>query len=258
MADLSLRADYLIQKSRVLNLLKAKREWGIREQQFFLAYLAKIDARFPDTNRVRFSLEEFKKLFEVKELKPNKVEPVIDNMLGQVMIDSEYGEELQMKKKSYTLFNFCKIDKNNNDEWYVDISASKEAMHLMFDLQNYFGYRLENVLRLGTVQQIRMYEILKHHEHNGYCEYTLEELREHICDNKNAHPDYRNLKRKILDNYQMILKRDTDIEYTYEAIRKGRGAPVVAIKFYISENKEYSRQIHFDMYENTHRKEGGS
>lgn len=47
-------------------------------------------------------------------------------------------------------------------EWFVEIRCSEEVMPYMFEMKkNYFTYQLWNALKLKSVNQIRMYEILK-------------------------------------------------------------------------------------------------
>ena len=63
---------------------------------------------------------------------------------------------------------------NDNDEWFVEINASDDALPLMFDFKNrYFKYALWNALRLKSPNQIRMYEILKQYETLGKREIEI-------------------------------------------------------------------------------------
>ena len=63
---------------------------------------------------------------------------------------------------SFQLFKRCRFSHDENNEWFIEIDATDDALPLMFDFKDrYFKYKLWNALRLKSANQIRMYEILK-------------------------------------------------------------------------------------------------
>ena len=145
------------------------------------------------------------------------------------------------------MFDKCKVDKNSNGEWFVEISASNAAMPLMFDFkERYFRYELWNALRLKSPNQIRMYEILKQYENLGKREISVKDLREllGISDTEySSRTGWSDFKKGVLDSCQKALKEITDISYTYERGKTGTGGTWLTIIFHISKNVPVNTQM---------------
>ena len=87
-----------------------------------------------------------------------------------------------------------------------------------------------------------MYEILKQYEGLGKRELTITELRELLGIGVNEYSDrtgWSNFKKYVLDSCQQALKESTDICYTYERGRTGKGGKWLTIVFHIFKNKDY-------------------
>jgi len=116
---------------------------------------------------------------------------------------------------------------------------------LMFEFKNkYFRYKLWNALRLKSSNQLRMYEILKQYETAGMRVLAVDELKELLGIRKDEYPRYNDFKNRVLDSCQQALKEHTDIKYSYAPHgKKGAGGKVLALKFIIEKNGDYTDQI---------------
>ena len=153
---------------------------------------------------------------------------------------------------AFTLFKKCRVSRDNNEKWFVEIDASDDALPLMFDFKNrYFKYELWNALRLKSSNQVRMYEILKQYESIGRRELTITELRELIGIAKNEYSGrtgWSDFKKYVLDSCQQALKETTDICYTYERGKVGQGGKWLTIIFHIKKNNDYVDQLTLDEF----------
>jgi len=250
--DLLLKPNFLIEKSNVLTLLKSKRKWTIQEQRFLVSYLSKINPRDKTTKRVRYSLDSFFDLFDLGEeyRKPARLKKAAEKLISHVQIEYIPGEGFCFNMRSFLLFNVFDTGIDSKGNYYVEIEAHDDAMDLMFDLDKYFSYRLEHVLKLSSVGQFRLYEILKHHEFMGGVRLTLDQIREWVCGDKTVYPDYKVLSRDVLKKYQQIINKTTDITFTYKPIRRGMnmvgGKPTVAVEFDIRKKKDNRQMSLFD------------
>jgi hypothetical protein len=168
----------------------------------------------------------------------------IRHILQQVVeVPNEQGTGYSV----FQLFKRAKVEKNENDEWYVEFDAHDDALPLMFDFKNkYFKYELWNALRLKSPNQVRMYEILKQYEGLGKRELTVTELRDLLGIGKKEYSGrtgWSDFKKKVLDSCQQALKEMTDICYTYERGRVGAGGKWLSIVFYIKKNKDYEDKL---------------
>ena len=211
--------------------------------RFFSIYLSKINPRDENTRSVKFPFADFKKIMDFGKLNIQQLKNSADSILGKkVFIPLESGGF-----EGIVLFDKCKVDKNSNGEWFVEISASNAAMPLMFDFkERYFRYELWNALRLKSPNQIRMYEILKQYENLGKREISVKDLREllGISDTEySSRTGWSDFKKGVLDSCQKALKEITDISYTYERGKTGTGGKWLTIIFHISKNVPVNTQM---------------
>ena len=230
----------IVQKRNVLNELR-KNSMSLQEVRFFCIYLSKINSRDISTRVVRFSLDDFKRIMEFQTLNLTQLRESFVRLLQQVVsVPNENGRGFS----SFQLFKRCKLLQDEFDQWYVEIDAHDDALPLMFDFKNkYFTYQLWNALRLKSSNQIRLYEILKQYETIGKREISVAELRDLIGIDPNEYPRWDNFKTKVLDSCQQALAENTDITFTYEKGKSGRGGKWLTIIFHIQKNKKYVDQI---------------
>jgi hypothetical protein len=244
MRKITLYSDNVIEKRDILNEMRAT-QFSLVELRFLAVYLSKINARREETRVVRFPLSDFVKILEIQKVNISAMKATANRLLGHVVnIPTERGGFT-----AFQLFKKCVVDKDDDGEWHVDIDAHDDALPLMFKFKkDYFSYKLFNALRLNSPQQVRMYEILKQYEYEGERELSLDELKELLFIEKNAYPEYSDFRRQILDKYQKALRETTDICYTYERLKKGRGGETVGVKFLIEANPDYVDQLTLDEF----------
>lgn len=232
----------IVQKRNVLNELRSN-NMTLQELRFFSIYLARINPFDISTRAVRFPVEDFRKIMGFGRLNLNQLKESTDSLLSKIVhVPDEQGGFL-----SFTLFKRCRVSHDSNREWFVEIDASDDALPLMFDFKNkYFKYALWNALRLKSPNQVRMYEILKQYEGLGKREITVIELRELLGISKTEYADrtgWSNFKKKVLDSCKEALEQTTDICYTYERGKVGKGGKWLSIIFYIKKNTNHVDQL---------------
>ena len=237
----------IVEKRNVLNELRSN-NMTVQELRFFSIYLSKINPWDKTTRAVRFPIEEFQRIMGFGRLNLAQLKESTNSLLGKVVrVPDERGGFL-----AFTLFKRCRVSRDDNDEWFVEIDASDDALPLMFDFKNrYFKYELWNALRLKSPNQVRMYEILKQYEGLGKRELTVTELRELLGISKNEYlgrTGWSNFKKKVLDSCQQALKETTDICYTYERGKVGKGGKWLSVVFYIKRNEGYVDQLTLDEF----------
>ncbi len=208
---------------------------SLLDLRFLTIYLEKINARDIETRSVEFKIEEFIKIMNIDKVNIWKMKEVTDSLLCKIVhIDTEDGGY-----ESFQLFKKCKLYKNDNEEWIIQINASDDALPLMFDFKgNYFKYQLWNCLGLKSSNQIAMYEILKQYEKIGSRTITIEDLKILLGISNKEYPIWADFKKRVLDSCQTALKENTDIYFDYEPIKKGR--KFNSIKFTIHKNKDFN------------------
>jgi len=186
-------------------------------------------------------MEDFKAIMELGRVDIKYMKSVTNSLLGKVV-------NVPDEKGGYTgfqLFKECTVSKDDNGEWFVEIDAHDKALPLMFEFKTrYFSYQLWNALRLRSSNQLRMYEILKQYEKIGTRILGIDELRELLGVAKIEYPRFGDFKNRVLDACQQALTEITDIKFTYEPYgKRGKGGKILALKFTIEKNEDYTDQL---------------
>ena len=242
---MAIKNNYLVEKRNVLNEVRSN-NMTLQELRFFSIYLAKINARDVSTRVVRFPIADFKKIMDLGRVNADYLMSVAKDLLKQVVsVPSETGGSV-----GFQLFKECRVDRDENDNWYVEIDAHDKALPLMFDFKDkYFTYELWNALQLKSKNQLRMYELLKQYEKIGERVISLNDLKEMLGINASDYPRYGNFKTRVLDSCKEALEKYTDIKFSYEPTgKKGSGVKVKALKFTISKNENYVDVLSLDEF----------
>lgn len=231
-----------VQKANSLNQIKCT-NMAFSELRFLSIYLSKINQSDISTRVVRFPISEFQRILEFGKLNIKEIDAYINNLFDKkVLIPSDNGGYEQIH-----LFTKCAFDKDRNGQWFVEFSASEEALPFMFDLNDKFvSYQLCNILRLKSKNQLRMYEILKQWlGKDKTCftkEFQVTELRDLLGMEEKEYSGrtgWVDFKRCVLDVCQETCEKMTDLCYTYERGKTGRGGKWISIIFHIKKNWKY-------------------
>ena len=236
----SLELSFKIERSNAFNQLSPK-NLSLTEIRFLAIYQAKINARNPNTRTVVFPLAEFCKIMEINQLTVTHIKRVADDIICKpVHLPSDMAKNGFMV---IPLFNECQLYQDDKTfEWFVKIECHQKALPYMFEMKkNYFTYELWNALKLKSVNQIRMYEILKQYEKIGERILLIEDLRLMLGILDNQYGRYQDFRIKVLEPCQQALEQYTDIKYTFEPIRKSR--KIHALKFIIIKNENFKDDL---------------
>ncbi|MDE6775515.1 MAG: replication initiation protein [Ruminococcus sp.] len=241
---MALKNTYKIEKSNKLNEIRSTK-MSLQELRFFSIYLSKINARDVSTRRVRFPLSDFQKIMEIGRMNINHFKMTVNGLLCKVVhMPNDKGG-----LSSFQIFKEVELFKDDSDSWVVEIDAHDKALPLLFNLKkNYFAYELWNALRLKSVNQLRMYELLKQHERLGRFEIKVSELREFLYIPANSYTRFANFKIRILESCQEALSKNTDIFFSYECGKMGIGGKWLTIVFHISKNGNHSDPMELDEF----------
>lgn len=241
---MSLKNTYIVEKSNILNEIRSTK-MSLQELRFFSIYLAKINARDASTRCVRFPLSDFQKIMGIGRMNIKHFKTAVNGLLCKVVhMPTDKGG-----LSSFQLFKEVDLFKDDSDLWVVEIDAHDKALPLLFNLKkNYFTYELWNALRLKSVNQLRMYELLKQHEHIGNLEVKVSELREYLFIAPDQYSALKDFRIYVINSCQKALAKNTDISFTYEKGKVGNRGKWLTIVFHISKNTNYTEPIQLDEF----------
>jgi len=244
---MALKNNYLIEKRNILNEIRTNK-MTLQQLRFFSIYLAKINSRDLNTRLVIFPLEDFKKIMELQKINIVDIKNSVDDLLTKLVhIPNEGGGFT-----AFQLFKECSLKKTKegSDDWYIEIDAHDKALPLMFEFkERYFSYQLWNTLRLKSVNQFRMYEVLKQYENKGERIITISKLKELLGIEKNEYARWDNFKRFVLESCKKALEEYTDIKFTYEPYgKKGKAGKILTLKFIIKKNTNHKDALSLEKF----------
>lgn len=240
-----------VQKSNTLNELRCN-NMTLQELRFFSIYLSRINQNDISTRVVKFTVEDFRKIMGFSKLNIKQLRASTDALLCKIVHVPEEGRK---GFRSRQLFKECGVYQDDDGVWYVEIDAHDKVLPLMFELKNsYFSYELWNALRLNSTNQLRMYEILQqwlNKKESITKEFEVGELRSLLGVSENAYvgrTGWSDFRKYVLDSCQKALKEVTDLCYTYERGKTGRGGKWLTVVFHIKRNTTYKSPLTLEQF----------
>lgn len=217
----------------------------ITEMRLFAIYQSKINPKDASSRKVEFELSEFERIMELKRANVSVLEQVGRRIVTRTAVIRDNNGGFT----AMPLFGEFKLYKDDNGKWVVRIDSHDVILPYLFEFKKYFfKYQLWNSLKLKSSNQQRMYEVLKQYEYAKATEITIDFLKALIGISQKQYTEWRDFKRDVLEVCQKALQEQTDIKFTYEPIKRGRGGKVVALKFNIEKNDDYVDQITLDEF----------
>lgn len=111
------------------------------------------------------------------------------------------------------------------------VSIDEDLTEYLLNLKSqYLKYDIENIIKLKTKYEIKLYEYLKSYTSNfNTIELTIEELKTILEIDLNEYSLYGNFKQRILDKTIKRLNDNTDLYIVY--LEKKYNKKVVSVRF---------------------------
>jgi len=239
MSSAKLKKNYSAENKNIISHLRSN--MSLQELRIFSIYLAKINPLDLSSRVVRFKISEFQRVLGLGRLNINHLNNTADSLLSKILYLPSEDETLHTTFplfKSYSVFQDDYI-------WFFEMDAHDDALPLILDFkENYFTYKLWNVLNLKSSNQILMYENLKYWQRKREILLSLDDIKNMLGLELNQYQRWTSLRNRILDPCQKALKEYTDIEFTYEPLRKGIGKGVgrmiTHVNFFIKKNTNFA------------------
>lgn len=219
--------DNLIEKSNILNTLRCG-NMGLTELRFFCLYLSKLNARNPEKRTIQMSIAEFEELFDVK----------FNSTMFNYKIEKIMSRTVKIKENNdiRIIALYSEFRWNSKNYKTLNVTCNYDIVPYLFELKkNYTKYMIENIVKLDSVQKIRLYEILKQYEKLGMIKFNIVDLQEMMCC---AIREFKFFKRDTLTPAIRDINQYTDIQVSYEKNLSCR--KVVALTFTIDKKKIFS------------------
>ncbi len=246
-----LKKEYPCTKHNLLTEMRAN-SMSLQELRFLSIYISKINPLDLNSRYVEFKLDEFQKIMGLGRINQKHIKEVFSRLLCKV-VEIPINTGRRKGFSMVTLFNKCQCFwDDDREETLIIIDAHDDMLPLLFDVQkDFLKYQLWNCLRLKSVNQVRMYEILKQYQTAKTRTLSIVDLKDMLGIKKTEYSVWQDFKSKVLEVCKKALKENTDIFFEYEPIKKGR--KFVEIKFLIYKNKDYKDPLQLDEFIQTNK-----
>lgn len=222
--------EWLINKSKPLTTL-SQTSMTLPEFKILDAYLSRIDCHKPNERYVRFEKGELEKLLGVEKINKSDLNKRLRNLFQTLEIHDE------RKPKGFTLialFTKAECEQDEDGLWQVNLACSSEAMEYVFNPESltYLKYRLKNVINLTSRYSYILFLYLMDCRWRKSWIVPLNELKQMLnCTAERYSEEFKYFNSEVLKKCQKEINEKTDINFTYEPVKKGR--KVMAIQFII-------------------------
>lgn len=142
--------------------------------------------------------------------------------------------------------------RTNKQSGIAHIKVDEDLVPFLFDLQEKFTqYGLYNILGMKSAFSVRLYELLKSYliSNTAFHTFDLDELKRLLMvENVKSYQDFSLFRAKVLEIAEREINELTDINVSFDPIKKGR--KVVQVRFRISKKEQFeSLQAYYNTYD---------
>lgn len=213
------QSEALIEKSKPLFDV-VQTNWTLNELKLLDIYLARINARDPNTRTVTFDKGELEKLLGVKRIREKYIIQWIDALLQVV----EITDPDTKKKRRLVLFETYLRDKDANGQWKIELTCTPIAKEYFFNVENigYIQYQLQNILDLNSRYSYALFLYLLKNEYKSKWIENLSNLKILLNCLDPIYNEYKYFYSQVIKPAQKEILEKTDITFVYLPIREGR------------------------------------
>ena len=222
----NLKDSHEVQKSKPLFSLW-KSDLTLAEFKILDTYLSRINSHNPEQRDVIFEKGELEKLLGV--VKINHTD--LDTRLKHLQATSiNLGDDNHIDR--VTLFERSQGFQDETGVWQVMLTCTQSAMKYFFNIEEigYLRYKLRSIININSRYSYIMFIYLESNRFRKEWTVGLDELKLILnCETDETYAEYKHFNNLILKRCYKELTEKTELQYTYEPIRRGR--KVTEIRF---------------------------
>lgn len=216
--------------------------------KIFDVYLSKIDMGNPETKCVVFPKSLLEKIFGVKRIRKEKLEPALDQLMNNKVqiVDKINGKCVKVWLNLMEAASLLATDhpENTSGVQQIKMICSAKAMEYVFNVQKkgYIPYELNYSISLKRQCDYMLFLFLALNRFRNTFEVKVEDLKKVLrCDKEETYDNFMYFNDLILKKAQKELAKKINYKFKYKTIKTGR--TVTSILFDLSESpKKLTKQ----------------
>ena len=223
--------NHLVTQSNHLIEARHAQSLTVREQKIVLTFVSMIQPSDEDFKVYSLSIKDFHQLVDLKGREHyTQIKSIIRKLMTRTI-------EIPKENGGYLITHWATHVEYISGKGIIQFSFEPKLKPYLLQLKRTFtSYRLSNILSLSSYYAIRIYELLKKWETAGKWGTSVEHLKNLLGITQKSYKLYGNFKNRVIKPSVEELNDKTDINVTYDEIKKGRS--VVSLVFYIKQIKK--------------------
>ena len=191
---------------------------SMNEQKVVLTMVSMIEPTDDDLKTYILSVKDFAEMVGLKgESTYTEIKKISKTLVSKVI-------EIPIGEKDWLVATWASSVRYRSSEGTVEFSFDSKLKPYLLQLKNQFtSYRLSNILSLKSTYSIRLYELMKKWQHLGRWECSIDDLRGFLgAKFVKSYSAYGNFKNRVLSPALVELNDKTDVQISFNEIKKGR------------------------------------
>lgn len=191
---------------------------SVNEQKVVLTMISMIEPADDDLKTYLLNIKDFAEMVGLKgESTYSEMKRISKTLVSKII-------EIPIGKKDWLVATWASSVRYRSNEGTVEFSFDPKLKPYLLQLKNQFtSYKLSNILNLKSTYSIRMYELMKKWQHLGRWECSVDDLRGVLgAKYVKSYSIYGNFKNRVLSPAIVELNEKTDVQISFNEIKKGR------------------------------------
>ncbi|MGO1652980.1 replication initiation protein [Senegalia sp. (in: firmicutes)] len=215
------------------DLVEARYNLNLTEQKIILYSVSKIDTAKDKFNLIQLEVKEITKLIGTDKDRYSEFSSIANGLMDK---------KIYFKDRPNLDIRWLASSEYVGDG-IIELEFSEKLIPYLLKLKEKFTrYQLKNIINFKNKHSLRIYELMKQYQSIGKRNFELEEFKQ-ILFLENQYERIYDFRRFVLDSAKEEINKDTDINISYETIKKGR--KIVGLSFKI-ESKDQEREVYID------------
>ncbi len=215
------------------DLVEARYNLNLTEQKIILYSVSKIDTNKDKFNLIKLEVKEITKLIGTDNDRYSEFSSIANGLMDK---------KIYFKDRPNLDIRWLASSEYVGDG-IIELEFSEKLIPYLLKLKEKFTrYQLKNIINFKNKHSLRIYELMKQYQSIGKRNFELEEFKE-ILFLENQYERIYDFRRFVLDSAKEEINKNTDINISYETIKKGR--KIVGLSFKI-ESKDQEREVYID------------
>lgn len=215
------------------DLVEARYDLNLTEQKIILYSVSKIDTSKDKFNLIKLEVTEITKLIGTNYDRYSEFKSIANGLMDKKIYfkDRPNLDVRWLASSEYV------------GEGIIELEFSEKLIPYLLNLKKKFTrYQLKNIINFQNKHSLRIYELMKQYQNIGKRNFELEEFKKTLFL-ENQYDRIYDFRRFVLDPAKKEINENTDINISYETIKRGR--KIVGLSFKILA-KDQDRKVYID------------